>query len=69
MPVAEMRTEIDEAEAELNDVLSYHNVNAFAEIGSLLNDCRNLLHHLAISERLTNRGLTPGWKPSTMDGA
>ena len=69
MSAAEKIVEIDAIQAELDDVLSYHNGDVFAAVRSLLNDCRNLRRQLAISEHLTSRGLTRGWKPSTMDGA
>ena len=69
MSAIEKITEIDAVQAELDDLLSYHGGDQLAAIRSLLNDCRNLRHQLAISEHLTSKGLTRGWKPSSMDGA
>ena len=55
---------IAEIDTEFEDVLSYFNGDKNAAIRSLLNDVRNLRHMLSISEHLTSKGLTRGWKPS-----
>jgi hypothetical protein len=55
--------EKDQARAELEDVLAYHNGDALAAVESLLTDCRNLRGRFTVYDRMTSNGYTRGWKP------
>lgn len=62
MSADSIQAEIEDARAELEDVLSYHNGDALAAVRSLLNDCRNLRHRLAITNSIVSRGYARGWR-------
>lgn len=55
--------EKDQARAELEEVLAYHDGNALAAVQTLLDDCKHLRGQLAITESAMSRGLTRGWRP------
>ncbi|AGS25896.1 hypothetical protein [Rhizobium etli] len=49
---------------EIAEVLAYHQGNAQATIGTLLNDIRHLRWQLVLTEGAMGRGITRGWRPS-----
>ncbi|MBY5357257.1 hypothetical protein HFO94_27650 [Rhizobium leguminosarum] len=51
-------------EWEIEAVLAWHDDNARAAIGTLLDDIRHLRHQLALAEGVMSRGMTRGWRPS-----
>ncbi|MEF3128743.1 hypothetical protein [Rhizobium leguminosarum] len=50
-------------ECEIEAVLVWHDDNARAAIGTLLDDIRHLRHQLALTEGAMSRGMTRGWRP------
>ena len=68
MSALEKIAENDAVQAEVDDVLSYHNGDQLAAIRSLLNDCRALRAHLHTAELLMSSGYTRHWKPSKTGG-
>ncbi|MBY5408628.1 hypothetical protein HFO98_09100 [Rhizobium leguminosarum] len=52
------------ADAELADVVAYHNGDMRAAIGTLLEDIRHLRRQLALAEGAMSRGMARGWRPS-----
>ena len=68
MFAAEKIAEIVLVQAEVDDVLSYHQGDQLAAIRSLLNDCRALRAHLHCAENLMSSGYTRHWKPSKTGG-
>ncbi|MGR9180476.1 hypothetical protein ACU8OR_33815 (plasmid) [Rhizobium leguminosarum] len=50
-------------EWEIEAVLAWHDGNARAAIGTLLDDIRHLRHQLALTEGAMSRGMTRGWRP------
>ena len=57
------KNEKEQARAELEEVLAYHDGDALAAVKTLLDDCRHLRGQLAITECAMSRGLTRGWRP------
>ncbi|MBY3036352.1 MULTISPECIES: hypothetical protein [Rhizobium] len=51
-------------EWEIEAVLAWHDDNAGAAIGTLLDDIRHLRHQLVLTEGAMSRGMTRGWRPS-----
>ncbi|TAU81960.1 hypothetical protein ELH50_01230 [Rhizobium ruizarguesonis] len=51
-------------ELEIEAVLAWHDDNARAAIGTLLDDIRHLRHQLVLTEGAMSRGMTRGWRPS-----
>ncbi|TBY73381.1 hypothetical protein E0H51_23980 [Rhizobium leguminosarum bv. viciae] len=52
-----------ETEREIEAVLAWHDDNARAAIGTLLNDIRHLRHQLVLTEGAASLGMTRGWRP------
>ncbi|TBB25190.1 hypothetical protein ELH51_27300 [Rhizobium ruizarguesonis] len=52
------------SEGEIEAVLEWHDDNARAAIGTLLDDIRHLRHQLVLTEGAMSRGMTRGWRPS-----
>ncbi|TBH22194.1 hypothetical protein ELG64_01065 [Rhizobium leguminosarum] len=50
-------------EWEIEAVLAWHDDNARAAIGTLLDDIRHLRHQLVLTEGAMSRGMTRGWRP------
>ncbi|TBZ07833.1 hypothetical protein [Rhizobium leguminosarum] len=50
-------------EREIEAVLAYHDADARAAIGTLLDDIRHLRRQLALVEGAMSRGMTRGWLP------
>jgi hypothetical protein len=50
-------------EAEVNEVLRYHDGDASAAVRTLLEDCRHLREQLALAQMGMSIGFTRGWKP------
>ncbi|MGO6684192.1 hypothetical protein [Rhizobium leguminosarum] len=50
-------------EWEIETVLAYHEEDARAAIGTLLDDIRHLRRQLALAEGAMSRGMTRGWLP------
>ncbi len=50
-------------EREIEAVLAWHDDNARAAIGTLLEDIRHLRHQLVLTEGAMGRGMTRGWRP------
>ncbi|TBZ07746.1 hypothetical protein [Rhizobium leguminosarum] len=48
---------------EIEAVLAYHDADAWAAIGTLLDDVRHLRRQLALAEGAMSRGMTRGWRP------
>ncbi|MBB2841246.1 UNVERIFIED_ORG: hypothetical protein GGE64_005028 [Rhizobium etli] len=48
---------------EIAEVLAYHQGDAQAAIGTLLNDIRHLRWQLVLTEGAMGRGITRGWRP------
>ncbi|MBY3243782.1 hypothetical protein HFO04_01590 [Rhizobium laguerreae] len=48
---------------EIEAVLAYHDADARAAIGTLLDDIRHLRRQLALAEGAMSRGMTRGWRP------
>ncbi|MBY5785307.1 hypothetical protein HFN62_16445 [Rhizobium leguminosarum] len=48
---------------EIETVLAYHDADARAAIGTLLDDIRHLRRQLALAEGAMSRGMTRGWLP------
>ncbi|MBY5374185.1 hypothetical protein [Rhizobium leguminosarum] len=48
---------------EIEAVLAYHDADAWAAIGTLLDDIRHLRRQLALAEGAMSRGMTRGWRP------
>ena len=48
---------------EIAEVLAYHQGDAQAAIGTLLNDIRHLRWQLVLTECAMGRGITRGWRP------
>jgi hypothetical protein len=65
-PVVKEASSADELppEWEIEAVLAWHDDNACAAIGTLLDDIRHLRHQLALTEGAMGRGMTRGWRPS-----
>ncbi|KQZ91849.1 hypothetical protein [Agrobacterium tumefaciens] len=63
MSAASPKAEFDDARAELQSVLAYHDGDTLAALQSLLTDCRNLRGHLAYAQSLTSKGFVRGWTP------
>ncbi|MBY3420356.1 hypothetical protein HFN86_09035 [Rhizobium laguerreae] len=51
-------------EWEIEAVLAWHDDNARAAIGTLLDDIRHLRQQLVLTEGAISRGMTRGWRPS-----
>ncbi|MBY5666634.1 hypothetical protein [Rhizobium leguminosarum] len=51
-------------ELEIEVVLAWHDDNARAAIGTLLEDIRHLRRQLALAEGVMSRGMARGWRPS-----
>ncbi|MGO8503232.1 hypothetical protein AB9F35_17270 [Rhizobium leguminosarum] len=51
-------------EWEIEAVLAWHDDNARAAIGTLLEDIRHLRQQLALAEGVMSRGMARGWRPS-----
>ncbi|MGO7836133.1 MULTISPECIES: hypothetical protein [Rhizobium] len=51
------------AERDIEAVLAYHDADARAAIGTLLEDVRHLRRQLALTEGAMSRGMTRGWRP------
>ncbi|MGO7181167.1 hypothetical protein ACCT14_13295 [Rhizobium brockwellii] len=49
---------------EIEAVLAWHDDNARAAIGTLLDDIRHLRQQLVLTEGAISRGMTRGWRPS-----
>ncbi|MBY3359234.1 hypothetical protein HFN97_15485 [Rhizobium laguerreae] len=49
---------------EIEAVLAWHDDNARAAIGTLLEDIRHLRRQLALAEGVMSRGMARGWRPS-----
>ncbi|UIK18018.1 hypothetical protein [Rhizobium leguminosarum] len=49
---------------EIEAVLAYHDADAWAAIGTLLEDIRHLRRQLALAEGVMSRGMARGWRPS-----
>ncbi|MGR9195363.1 hypothetical protein [Rhizobium leguminosarum] len=52
------------AEWEIEAVLAWHDDNARAAIGTLLDDICHLRQQLALAEGAMSTGMTRGWRPS-----
>ncbi|MEH7879856.1 hypothetical protein V7799_20635 [Rhizobium laguerreae] len=48
---------------EIEAVLAYHDADARAAVGTLLDDIRHLRRQLALAEGAMSRGMTRGWRP------
>ncbi|WP_376778286.1 hypothetical protein [Rhizobium laguerreae] len=49
---------------EIEAVLAYHEEDAHAAIGTLLEDIKHLRRQLARTEGAMSRGMARGWRPS-----
>ncbi|MBY5717643.1 hypothetical protein HFO33_13825 [Rhizobium leguminosarum] len=49
---------------EIEAVLAYHEEDARAAIGTLLEDIKHLRRQLALTEGAMSRGMARGWRPS-----
>ncbi|MBY5657206.1 hypothetical protein [Rhizobium leguminosarum] len=53
-----------ETEQEIEAVLAWHDDNARAAIGTLLDDIKHLRRQLALTEGVMSRGMARSWRPS-----
>jgi len=51
------------AASDVDLALAYHNGDAIATIGTLLDDLRHLQQQLVLAEGAMSRGMTRGWSP------
>ncbi|NKL35476.1 hypothetical protein GFL49_17025 [Rhizobium leguminosarum bv. viciae] len=58
-----MKAASDE-QGEIEAVLAYHDADARAAIGTLLDDIKHLRRQLALTEGAMGRGMARGWRPS-----
>jgi hypothetical protein len=56
--------ELDQADAELAEILQDHQGDAVAAIRTLLADCRHLRGEMVTMELCRSRGFARGWRPS-----
>ncbi|MGO8023101.1 hypothetical protein [Rhizobium leguminosarum] len=61
-PERDVKAASDERQ-EIETVLAYHDEDARAAIGTLLDDIRHLRRQLALAEGAMSRGMTRGWLP------
>lgn len=50
--------------SEVDLAIAYHDGDAIATIGTLLDDLRHLRQQLVLAEGAMSRGMTRGWSPS-----
>ncbi|MDV4155882.1 hypothetical protein [Rhizobium brockwellii] len=56
--------DVVETEHEIEAVLAWHDDNARAAIGTLLDDIKHLRRQLALTEGVMSRGMARNWRPS-----
>jgi hypothetical protein len=62
-PERDVKAASDE-QREIEAVLAYHEEDARAAIGTLLDDIKHLRRQLALTEGAMSRGMARGWRPS-----